>query len=114
MCRPKRAYLTLSTGSDAEASGVGGARPPTWRQLAVSYSFLRHLGKENVAKNAKGQQMLRTKAVSYTLLDQFMTESRFSGPWQSFIQQSFSFAGFRVENVIMRFSGKCDDLTLNL
>ena len=73
MCRPKRAYLTLSTGSDAEASGVGGARPPTW------YSFLRHLGKENVAKNAKGQQMLRTKAVSYTLLDQFMTESRFSG-----------------------------------
>ena len=74
MGRPKRAYLTLSTGSDAEASGVGGARPPTWRQLAVSYSFLRHLGKENVAKNAKGQQMLRTKAVSYTLLDQFMTE----------------------------------------
>ena len=60
-------------------SGVGGARPPTWRQLAVSYSFLRHLGKDNVAKNAKGQQMLRTKAVSYTLLDQFMTESRFSG-----------------------------------
>ena len=74
----KRRYLTLSTGSDAEASGVGGARPPTW------YSFLRHLGKENVAKNAKGQQMLRTKAVSYTLLDQFMAESRFSGPWQSF------------------------------
>ena len=37
------------------------------------------LGKDNVAKNAKGQQMLRTKAVSYTLLDQFMTESRFSG-----------------------------------
>ena len=31
----------------------------------MSYSFLRHLGKENVAKNAKGQQMLRTKAVSY-------------------------------------------------
>ena len=81
----KRRYLTLSTGSDAEASGVGGARPPRrWRQLAVSYSFLRHLGKENVAKNAKGQQMLRTKAVSYTLLDQFMAESRFSGPWQSF------------------------------
>ena len=45
----------------------------------MSYSFLRHLGKDNVAKNAKGQQMLRTKAVSYTLLDQFMTESRFSG-----------------------------------
>ena len=82
----------------------------------MSYSFLRHLGKENVAKNAKGQQMLRTKAVSYTLLDQFMTESRFQlllGT-VAILQQSFSFAGFRVENVIMRFSGKCDDLTLNL
>jgi len=113
VCRPKRAYLTLSTGSDAEASGVGGARPPTWRQLAVSYSFLRHLGKENVAKNAKGQQMLRTKAVSYTLLDQFMTESRFSGDHCN-PSAILSFAGFRVENVIMRSSGKCDDLTLNL
>ena len=56
----------------------------------MSYSFLRHLGKENVAKNAKVQQGLPPKAVSYTLLDQFMTESRFSGPWQ-FI----SFAGCR-------------------
>ena len=77
---------------DAEASGVGGARPPTWRQLAVSYSFLRHLGKDNVAKNAKGQQMLRTKAVSYTLLDQFMTESRFSGD-RCNLQQSLASRG---------------------
>ena len=94
----------------------GRARPPggNWR---VCRSFLRHLGKENVAKNAKGQQMLRTKAVSYTLLDQFMTESRFSGerPLQICNPSAIlSFAGFRVENVIMRFSVKCDDLTLNL
>ena len=81
-----------------------------WR---VCRSFLRHLGKENVAKNAKGQQMLRTKAVSYTLLDQFMTESRFSGD-RCNPSAILSFAGFRVENVIMRSSGKCDDLTLNL
>ena len=82
----------------------------------MSYSFLRHLGKDNVAKNAKGQQMLRTKAVSYTLLDQFMTESRFSGDRcnPSAITAILSFAGFRVEKVMMRFSVKCDDLTLNL
>ena len=50
----------------------GRARPPggNWR---VCRSFLRHLGKENVAKNAKVQQGLPPKAVSYTLLDQFMT-----------------------------------------
>ena len=49
----------------------GRARPPggNWR---VCRSFLRHLGKENVAKNAKVQpvqQGLPPKAVSCTLLD---------------------------------------------
>jgi hypothetical protein len=56
-----------------EASG--GARPPdgNWR---VCRSFLRHLGKENVAKYAKVQQELPPKAVSYTpLLDQFIPSS---------------------------------------
>ena len=75
-----------------EASGR--ARPPggNWR---VCRSFLRHLGKENVAKYAKVQQGLPPKAVSYTLLDQFMTESLFTGPWQS-----FSFADSAVESVL--------------
>ena len=75
----------------------------------MSYSFLRHLGKENVAKNAKGQQMLRTKAVSYTLLDQFMTESRFQLLLGTVVilQQSFSFAvltGFVSEISHLAFS----------
>ena len=46
----------------------GRARPPggNWR---VCRSFLRHLSKENVAKNAKVQQELPPKAVSCTPLD---------------------------------------------
>jgi len=44
----------------------GRARPPggNWR---VCRSFLRHLSKENVAKNAKVQQELPPKAVSHAL-----------------------------------------------
>ena len=89
---------------------LGRASPPggNWR---VCRSFLRHLGKENVAKYAKVQQGLPPKRLCHALYWTTVHDrtSRFSRDRGNPLASRAA-----VENVIMRFSGKCDDLTLKL
>ena len=88
----------------------GRARPPggNWR---VCRSFLRHLGKENVAKNAKCSKdcPLRLCHALYwtTVHDRISLLGTVAILWRRG-------QPLKMLYDLMRFLGKCDDLTLNL